>query len=229
MKALPPLEPIARSTIERLKHNYILQAWLVLSLAVFFGASLAGVHLRLGPRIEANKTNESRQRIPEIILGSAQAGESTAQGRSLLVKPHTFSVESGTRKISYSAYEVRHPDGELAGWVVKASGQGYADRIELLIGFAPLGDTITGIFVLDQKETPGLGNKIIGIEWREQFAAMKTTQPIMVTKSGAKRANEVDAITGATISSRSVAQIVNTTINDLRRPLAQMAAAAQGS
>lgn len=222
------MEPMKPSTLERLKHNYIFQAWLVLMLALFFGASLAGVHLKLGPKIEDNKINETREKIPEIILGSEQTEELTKSGKSLIIEPHSVSVDRDNRKIFYTIYEARYPDGKLAGWVAKASGQGYADKIELLIGFNPSIDTITGIFILDQKETPGLGNKIITVDWRQQFSNIKTVQPIEVTKSGAKDPNQIDAITGATISSRSVTRIVNTTVNDLRGPLTAMAAKAKG-
>jgi len=223
MKPLTPMDPMARSTLERLKNNYIIQAWLVLMLALFFGASLAGVHLRLGPKIEENKANETRHRIPEIILGSPRAEEFAREGKSLAIKAHTISVEKQGREVFYGVYEARDLDGKLAGWVAKSAGQGYADKIELLIGFSPSAETITGIFILDQKETPGLGNKIITVDWRQQFANIRTIEPIEVTKTGAKDPRQIDAITGATISSRSVTQIVNVTVKDLRDPLAALA------
>lgn len=224
MKPLPPIDPLARNTLERLKNNYIFQAWLVLMLALFFGASLAGVHLELGPKIEENKINETRHKIPEIILGSAQAEELAKEGRSLIIKPHTVTVEKQGLKIPYTVYEARYSDGKPAGWVAKSSGQGYADKIELLVGFSPSIDAITGVFILNQKETPGLGNKIITVDWRQQFAGIKTVQPIEVVKSGKQNPSQIDAITGATISSRSVTRIVNNTVNDLRGPLGEMAA-----
>ena len=227
MKPLPPMEPIAAGTLQRLKHNYIFQAWLVLMLALFFGASLAGVYLKLDPRIEQNKLNETREKIPEILLGSAQIEDLSEQGESLAIKPHTLSVEKDNRTVFYTAYEARFPDGKPAGWVAKASGQGYADKIELLVGFSPSIETITGIFILDQKETPGLGNKIVAVDWRQQFRNIKLDQPIEVSKTVAKEPNQVDAITGATISSRSVTQIVNTTVHDLLGPLTALAANAE--
>lgn len=223
MKPLHPMEPIEPGKLERLKRNYLVQAWLVLMLALFFGAALAGVHLELGPKIAANKTNETYVKIPEIILGSKLAEELSQQGETLIVEPHTVSVEKEQRGIVYTIYEASYPDGKLAGWVAKSSGQGYADKIELLIGFSPSVDTLTGIFILDQKETPGLGNKIITLDWRQQFSNLKTLQPIEVTKGGGSDPNQVDAITGATISSRSVTRIVNNAVADLRGPLTAMA------
>ena len=47
---------------ERFQNSYILQAWLVIILALFFGVSLAGIQSTLGPMIETNKKNETRER-----------------------------------------------------------------------------------------------------------------------------------------------------------------------
>ena len=94
-----------------------------------------------------------------------------------------------------------------------------ADKIELLVGFDPGMDTITGLFVLDQKETPGLGNKIITPKWRGQFIGRQLATPLAAVKGGAQKAHEIDAITGATISSKSVVNIINTAAVDLRAPL----------
>ena len=97
-----------------------------------------------------------------------------------------------------------------------AGGQGYADKIELIIGLDPSADTISGLFVLQQKETPGLGNKIIFPHWRNQFIRKKTNTPLVVTKGKSQTPNAIDAVTGATISSRSVTGIVNRTIGDVK-------------
>ena len=227
MRPLPPLEPIPSGTLERLRSNYLVQAWLVLMLALIFGGALAEVHLKLGPKIEENKLNETRQQIPQLLLGSEGAQTLVAKGQKLTIKSHEVKVEEAGNPVFYNVYEARYPDGKLAGWVAKASGQGYSDKIELLVGFDPAVKTITGIFILDQKETPGLGNNIISVDWRKQFEGLKTSQPIVVTKVEAKEPNEINAITGATISSRSVTKLINTTVNNLHQPLRQMAAQAK--
>ena len=109
------------------------------------------------------------------------------------------------------------------GWVAKAAGQGYADKIELLVGLDSSAQALTGIFVLEQKETPGLGNKIVTNEWRSQFKGKGTARELVVVKGGAKAPHEIDSITGATISSKTVSDIVNATVNDLRSSLAAKA------
>jgi electron transport complex protein RnfG len=132
------------------------------------------------------------------------------------------SVEKPAKTVRYSVYEAKK-DGALAGWVVKTAGQGYADRIEVLIGLAPDAGSLTGLFVLDQKETPGLGNKIVTDEWRGQFVGKAVDRPLAAVKGGAKGGSEIDAITGATISSHAVTSIINTAVADLRQPLAEKA------
>ena len=66
--------------------------------------------------------------------------------------------------------------------MAKAGGQGYADKIELLVGIDALTENITGLFILDQKETPGLGNKISDTGWRSQFLDKPATSPLVVVK-----------------------------------------------
>ncbi|MDO9263668.1 MAG: FMN-binding protein [Desulfosalsimonadaceae bacterium] len=211
----------------RAKDSFISQAWLVLVLATFFGATLAGVQLTLAPKIEANKLNETREKVPELVLGVAAAQTMASRNRQMEIKQQF--LETGTRqKKTYSVFKAV-ADGRTAGWVVKTSGQGYADKIELLIGVDAGARTITGLFVLWQKETPGLGSKITEPAWRDQFIGKMSDQHLKAVKTKASKPNEINAITGATISSRSVCDIVNQSLGDLRQPLADMAAAKSGA
>lgn len=204
----------------RANESFISQAWLVLVLAAFFGATLAGVQLTLSPKIEANKLNETREKVPELVLGIAGAHTLASRNRQLEISQQF--LETGTRqKKTYSVFQAVS-EGRTAGWVVKTSGQGYADKIELLIGVDAAAQTITGLFVLGQKETPGLGSKISEPAWRGQFVGKRTGQSLEAIKTKASKPNEIIAITGATISSRSVCDIVNQSLGDLRQPLAHM-------
>ncbi len=125
------------------KHGNLLgQAWLVLCLSLAFGATLAGVEVGLKPRIIENKRNETFSQIPSLVSGADRS--------------QTTEVEID----GHSLFEARAEDGSQIGWVVPAGGQGFADRIEVLVGLNLDATRITGIFVLDQKETPGLGDFI---------------------------------------------------------------------
>ena len=198
-----------------LKNSNFAQAWLILVLALIFGVALAAVQANLSGVIAANKLNETLERVPELVWGTATAARMASQNASVDITPGTVTIKKDLKTSYYNLFRVTH-EGKLAGWVVKAGGQGYADKIELIIGLDPGADTITGLFVLQQKETPGLGNKITFPRWRNQFIRKKTSTPLVVTKGKSQVPNGIDAVTGATISSRSVTGIVNRTIRDVK-------------
>ncbi len=104
-------------------------------------------------------------------------------------------------------YEALDKNGTLIGWGVPLSGKGYGGTIRLLAGVDVSG-VITGVKVLEHSETPGLGSKINEKGYKQtesaflrQFAGKKIADIVLV--KGAT-ANNIQAITGATISSRAV-------------------------
>ncbi len=180
------------------------QAWLILLLAAFFGSSLAGVEIALKPRIERNKKNETFGQIPSLVPGgSGRRSRETRVGGIRVIR-----VYSGK--------------GAFLGWVLPASGQGFADKIELLVGLDPKADKITGLYVLDQKETPGLGSYIQDKDrFLGGFEGQPADKPLRVVKGKpSPRAGEIRAVTGATISSLSVCEIVNRAVREFRKALA---------
>ncbi len=190
-----------------LKNSNLGQAWLVLLLSIVFSVSLAAVHLNLNPVIEENKTKETMEKIPGLV--KAEAG-------AIDISPRIISIDKNGISKSYTVYDASDKTGNTVGHVVKASGQGYADKIELLLALDADADSITGLFILDQKETPGLGNKIIEDEWRNQYIGKSCDIPLEVIKGSSVNDNEIDSVSGATISSRAVTDIVNSTISDIK-------------
>lgn len=177
-------------------YRYIASGWLVLVLAACFGGGLALVNGALKDRIAANKRNDTLQAVPKIVPGAA-TGEDVVLGEMKVLR----AVDA---------------DGNPVGWVVPARGQGFADRIELLIGLDAKAENILGMGVLEQKETPGLGDKIQSDDaWSGQFAGKKATEDVAVVKAEPK-GNQVRAITGATVSSASVTSIVNRAVIEFR-------------
>ena len=197
------------SRLLRLRDSYLVQAWLVLMLAIVFGACLAAVHVHLSGRIAENKLNESLERIPGLIWDQEQSRT------SIKILSGRLAVKKKDRTRYYPVFQVMDA-GKLAGWVIKAAGQGYAGSIELLLGLNPAGDTISGLFILEQAETPGLGNKITFADWLSQFAGQGSVEPLTVVKDGRTTPGAIDAITGATISSKSVVSIVNRAVKETK-------------
>jgi len=191
------------------QRGYLSQAWLVILLALVYGGALAGVQATLQPMIDKNKQDETYRQIPALV-GIA---ESTDAKRIHIEKRE---IEDDHRR-KQKVYLVL-VDGEPQGWVLPAGGMGFADRIEVLIGLDPAAETITGLWVLDQKETPGLGDLIRGEQFRGQFVGKSTGEHIEA-KTEPKQSNEILALSGATISSRSVAEIVNEAVERFKGAL----------
>jgi len=184
-----------------MKATYVRQAWLVLVLAGAFSVALGGVYITLNPRIRLNQRNETYSQIPRLVPGAEQSKTSE---RTL-----------GRMQV-YKAFDAA---GRCVGWVIRVGGQGYADRLELLIGVDAPAEKITGLYVLEQKETPGLGNHIVDKDWRGQFVGLSAAEPVRVTRRPPAKGNEIVAITGATISSQSVCGIVNDAVQQLREAI----------
>ena len=186
------------------KLNLIKEAWLVLLLALVYAAALAGVETAVKGRIALNQKNETYDVIPDLVEGAAkQATEEVA-----------LTDAAGEERTVYKAI---NEQGEPVGWVIPASGQGFAGTIRLLVGVDHKVETITGIYVLQQVETPGLGDYITEDYFRQRFegAPADPGRPIEIVKGEAQQPHQVKALTGATVSSRSVADIVNNAIDNL--------------
>jgi electron transport complex protein RnfG len=92
-------------------------------------------------------------------------------------------------------------NGEIKGVAVETSSQGYGGEIRLIVGFLPDG-TINEVAVLENKETAGLGDKMLKSksDWSVQFEGKNPANfKLSVTKDG----GDVDAITASTITSRA--------------------------
>lgn len=124
--------------------------------------------------------------------------------------------EENTTPMIYAGYD---ENDRLVGVAVEASGQGYADILRILYGYDPESQKIIGFYVLESKETPGLGDKIekdpnflanfeaLDLSLNDDRSAVKN-RVIPVKKGAKENAWEVEGITGATISSRAIGNII---------------------
>ncbi|MFZ1524406.1 MAG: FMN-binding protein [Saprospiraceae bacterium] len=110
--------------------------------------------------------------------------------------------------------------GVCKGVAFQGSGKAYGDVLSLLFGYDPEQQKIIGFYVLESKETPGIGDKIekdpflanmksMDVALKDDHSTLKNE--IKTVKNGQKTNGwEIDAITGATITSRAVGNILNT-------------------
>ena len=96
-----------------------------------------------------------------------------------------------------------HKDSEGFGYVIETVTTGYAGEIRMLIGVSKDGK-VTGLVVREMNETPGLGlNALNDVDFLSQF---------LNTEGDAEVGTNVDAITGATVTSKAIARCVNSAV-----------------
>ena len=132
---------------------------------------------------------------------------------------------AGLHVFSTKEYMSRVRGGQNSTLLRVSSGpvRALVDRIDLLIGLTPDVSTITCMYVLDQKETPGLGANITTESFQKQFQDIPAAEQVVVVKTEPTQPNQIRALAGATISSESVAEIVNNAVADVREPLQRLA------
>jgi len=114
----------------------------------------------------------------------------------------TITTPDGRHKLEmYPARE----NGIITSIAIRTfSNNGFSGKIELIVGMLMDG-TITGYKIVDQRETPGLGTKIAEDRFVRQFIGLDIAdRTYRLRRDG----GEIDAITGATISSRAVVEAV---------------------
>lgn len=104
-------------------------------------------------------------------------------------------------------YTVVNDEGEQS-FVVPFSGPGLWGSLDLMIGFNDDLNAFTGIGIVNQNETPGLGARIEEEWFKTQFAG-KWGPFVLVEEGTGSKPNELDAITGATRTTRGIQNIMN--------------------
>lgn len=162
-------------------------------------------------RIRHNQETIMRESVARLLPGiQKQIVYGIEPSGDLTILP---GIEAGGPRF-FAGYDA---SGNFLGVVIEASERGYADVISAMYAYSPDTKTITGFQVIDMKETPGLGNKI-GSDpaFLENFKHLDATHPITTVKHGAKKNPwEIDAISGATISSRAVGRMLQKSVAEV--------------
>ncbi len=181
---------------------------LVLTLTIaglLSGFGIVGIYELTLPTITAYKAKVLREAVFKVLPGASKMQKLSYDGGHL----RPASGEAGDEQAIYAGYD---GEGGFVGYAIAGEGPGYQDTIGLLYGYKPDERLIVGMEILESRETPGLGDKIYkDADFQENFRALAVDPEIITVKKGSKSApHEVDAITGATISSKAVVKILNT-------------------
>ena len=116
-------------------------------------------------------------------------------------------------------YELTDKKDNLIAYAFLAQGQGYQGKIKILAIINSGLDKLEGIEIVGSIETPGLGAKIQEADFKDQFKNLMVTVPIECIKDTPSKKNQITAITGATVSSRAVTNILNKQIKNFKQAL----------
>lgn len=177
-------------------------------VSVISGVLIVGANLITQDRIRINQEIIMRDSIAQLLPGSDKQITFGLQPSGELTK--LTNIDAKVPKI-FAGYD---KSGKLLGVVLEASERGYGDMISAMYAYDPVNKTVIGFTVVEMKETPGLGDKINkDPEFLANFKKLDTTHTVRAVKHGAKKnAWEIDAISGATISSRAVGRMLQNSI-----------------
>ena len=143
----------------------------------------------------------------EAKIAQNQADANVASRKEVLPDADDFDEKTVTVDgVEYTYYEAKNG----AGYVFSGSNKGYGGSVVSMVGISSDGKVV-GVKVTEASdETPGLGAKAAGTDdfgntWRGQFVGRTAGEDLQVAKDG----GDIDAIAGATITSRAVTHSVD--------------------
>ena len=187
------------------------QSWLLIVASFAFGLLLAVTNASWQPRIIKNQ-QEKFSGLASTLLTDANSFETTLS--NVVIKP-----DAG-KDLQTDVSKVLDENGQCIGWVFICEGGGFVDVIKLVLAVDSDFKTIKGYGVLESYETVDFGDRIKFDYYRNQFIGAPTTG-LTLSKTGDDKVidSEIIAITGATVSSEAVVNILNTYIPQVKTQL----------
>lgn len=187
-------------------------------------ATVSGILIVGAYQMTAGARSSNQQKAREAAVFQVVPGAVSYTEYALTAETVTpiLSAEVAAPEGSHSVFVGYNASGEMAGIALEAGAQGYSDIVKILYNYSPSCECVTGFTVLSSRETPGLGDKIItndnfqanfknpGLEAKLNAEKTALANEIVTVKHGTKTHPwQVDAISGATITSRAVGKGIN--------------------
>jgi electron transport complex protein RnfG len=182
------------------------------------GLIIVGAYQGTYDAVAANKRIATERAVFKVLPKTKSIEEFVAQAGGGIAKVGVgdTAIAPGGVKF-FAAYDEA---GKLAGIAAEGVGKGYADNVRIMFGYQPDCQCVVGIGVVSMRETPGIGDKIItDKEFLANFTALDVklkadlsalANEVRTVKRGSKtNAWQIDAIAGATITSRAVGKAIN--------------------
>lgn len=175
-------------------------------------AALCAAIVALTWQLTHERIESNRKAYLERSLEPALAGVFFDSGvsESILRMPAPHALPGNETALIYRVYAAEEP---VAALFVVSARDGYAGPIRLLIGVSMDG-TITGVRVLEHRETPGLGDRIelTKSDWILQFDGRSLRQPDDSAWKIKRDGGEFDQLSGASVTPRAIVKAVRATL-----------------
>ena len=149
----------------------------------------------------AQRNEQANAEARKLVLESAQDFEQVKDVKT----DNSKGVEVS------EIYEAKDASGNTVGYTLKVLPSGYGGTIELMVGIDSVKGQVSGINVVSNSETAGLGAKSTDPEFSDQYKG-KPLEELSVLKNGTPGDTEIKAISGATITSTAVTNGVDAAI-----------------
>jgi len=190
-------------------------------VATICGIIIVGVYQVTLDAVNANKKLALERQVFKILPQAKTVVEYLATMTGIVAADNQRMPADAVR--FYAAYAA---DGTLAGIAAEGSSAGYADQVRVLYAYDPAKQVISGIGVVSMRETPGIGDKILtDPDFLHNFEALDVhlspdlqtlANTVKTVKHGSKQNPwEIDAIAGATVTSKAVGRGVNASAQSL--------------
>ena len=185
-------------------------------LALFVITLVAGVSLAFVNEVTkepiAKAQDKARLEAYEVVYPNAEFKVMDNSDEILKASSKSLEKENLSQCSVDDVLAATDKNGNLIGYVFSAtSPSGYGGDIKVAIGVSNKTNKITGFTVLSHSETAGLGAKATEDEFKSQFIG-KSANGINYTKNGASNDTEIDALSGATITSNAVCEAVDSAL-----------------
>ncbi len=201
------------------KGGFMKDALILFAITLVAGACLGGVYEMTKAPIAAANLAAKADAYRAVLPDAADFAQDDLT--DVIASANTEIAGMGFGNVSVDeAVTALDGSGAPIGYVVTStSNDGYGGAITVSVGIQADG-TISGIDFLTIGETAGLGMNAQKPEWKAQFAG-KNADKLEVTKSGSAGDSEINAISGATITSNAVTGAVNAAVYFAKNCLAQ--------
>ena len=149
----------------------------------------------------AQRSEQAKAEARKLVLDSAETFEEVKDIKT----DNSKGIEVA------EVYEAKDASGNTVGYTLKVLPSGYGGKIELMVGIDSANSQVSGINVVSNWETAGLGEKSTEPEFSEQYKG-KPLEELSVLKNGTPGDTEIKAISGATITSTAVTNGVDAAI-----------------